>query len=425
VTATESRVDHREIYFPDHMREMVHYSYPSPDRRWVLMVEMGRSGGFGQRCRIISFDGSSAMREVGPEGGCASAAWSPDGDWMYFAAQVDGASHLWRQRFPDGAPEQLTFGPTEEEHVTVSSDGRFLVTSVGQRRTSLWLHDSAGDKPLTAEGMASAPRLSLDGRRVYYLLQQTSASPGNELRVLDLTTGASERVLPGLSIMDFDIAPDESEVAFTRVGLGTGPGVWLAPLDRGEPPHEVARSADQVRFGARGELVFRSLEQTRNVVARMSRDGTEREVIADRPIIGLLDLSPDGAWAIAVAPGAAESSSLAISLEGGEVRVICALFSCQADWSEDGRFFIVSLPTRDNDQLARTNLVLPVPAGEAFPPLPPEGLTLDELDEVLAQPGARAIEGANMVPFAFGPDPSTYGFEKIETQRNLFRIPFE
>ena len=42
---------------------------------------------------------------------------------MYFGAAVDGSSHLWRQAFPDGAPEQVTFDPTEEEGVAVAPDG--------------------------------------------------------------------------------------------------------------------------------------------------------------------------------------------------------------------------------------------------------------------------------------------------------------
>jgi hypothetical protein len=333
---------------------------------------------------------------------------------------VDAESHLWRQRFPDGAPEQLTFGPTEEESVAISPDGAFLVTSVGQRRTSLWLHDSSGERPLTAEGMASSPRFSPDGRRVYYLMRQTSASPDNELRVLDLEARTSERVLPGLSVMDFDIAPDEREVAFTRMGSPTERGVWLAPLDRGEPPREIARGADQVFFGARGELVFRSLGQTSNVVARMSTEAAERTVVTEVPIINLLDVSPDGAWAVAVAPGATEYSSMAIPLRGGEPRAICAQVTCQARWLGNGDFLNVSLPNQESG--GRRTLVLPIPAGETFPPLPEGGLTMDNVQEALALPGASIVE-EDLV--AFASHPSTYVFTKIETQRDLFRIPFE
>ena len=67
-----------------------------------------------QPCRLVPFDGSSSRRQVGPTGNCTAAAWSPDGQWMYFTVVVHGSSHLWRQRFPRGEPQQLTNGPNEE-----------------------------------------------------------------------------------------------------------------------------------------------------------------------------------------------------------------------------------------------------------------------------------------------------------------------
>ena len=152
---------------------MAHYSYLSPDRRSVLVVEMTGAHAFTQPCRLVPFDGSSAGRQVGPQGTCLSAAWSPDGRWMYFAAVVGGASHLWRQRFPDGAPEQITFGPFEEEGIAVAPDGRSLVTSIGMRRSAVWIHDAAGERAIVSEGYASAPRLSRDGTRVFYLFLGT------------------------------------------------------------------------------------------------------------------------------------------------------------------------------------------------------------------------------------------------------------
>ncbi|HSR08681.1 MAG TPA: hypothetical protein VLM42_16130 [Bryobacteraceae bacterium] len=101
----------RPIYFPEHERRMAHYSYASPDRKWALVVEMEPGW---LPCRVIPLDGSSPGRQVGPDGECTAAAWSPDGTWMYFGVAVSGARHLWRQRFPDGAAEQITFGPAEE-----------------------------------------------------------------------------------------------------------------------------------------------------------------------------------------------------------------------------------------------------------------------------------------------------------------------
>ena len=170
VTATEGRADSREIYFQPNEHAMAHYSYASPDRQSVLVVEMTSAHAFTQPCRLVPFDGSSAGRQVGPQGTCTSAAWSPDGQWMYFGVTVGGSSHLWRQRFPDGAPEQITFGPLEEEGIALAPDGRSLVTSVGTRRSAIWIHDAAGERAIVSEGYAAAPRLSRDGTRVFYLL---------------------------------------------------------------------------------------------------------------------------------------------------------------------------------------------------------------------------------------------------------------
>ena len=207
VTATDGRADSREIYIQPDEHAMAHYSYASPDRQWVLVVEMSGAHAFTQPCRLIPFDGSSAGRQVGPQGTCLSAAWSPDGRWMYFGAVVGGSSHLWRQRFPDGAPEQITFGPLEEEGIALAPDGRSLVTSVGMRRSAVWIHDAAGERAIVSEGYASAPRFSRDGTRVFYLfarewwLAASGWIPASaDLRSVDLASGKSDTVLSGQSV---------------------------------------------------------------------------------------------------------------------------------------------------------------------------------------------------------------------------------
>ena len=103
----DDRSSHRDIYLPSHERGMAHFSYLSPDRKSVLVVEMGKTGDW-ERCRLVPFDGSSTGVPVGPVGACQFAAWSPDGRWMYFAAHVSGHSHIWRQRYRNGVPEQIT-----------------------------------------------------------------------------------------------------------------------------------------------------------------------------------------------------------------------------------------------------------------------------------------------------------------------------
>jgi hypothetical protein len=38
----------------------------------------------------------------------------------------------------DGAPEQITFGPTQQEGTAITPDGRYLTTSMGIERASVW-----------------------------------------------------------------------------------------------------------------------------------------------------------------------------------------------------------------------------------------------------------------------------------------------
>ena len=52
-----------------------------------------------------------------------------------------GLYHIWRQRYPDGTPEQITVGPTEQEGTAITLDGQHLITSMGLHRAAVWLHD--------------------------------------------------------------------------------------------------------------------------------------------------------------------------------------------------------------------------------------------------------------------------------------------
>src|SRR5206468_2069253 len=131
---------------------------------------------------------------------------------MYFTGVVDGKHHLWRQRFPNGQPEQMTFGPAEEDGVAVMQDGS-LVTSFGMGQDAIWLHDRRGDRSLSSEGTvinrmgaASLPSFSPNGRYVHYLRESTGSV--RELWRADIESGRNEPVLPGIAMVGYDISPD-------------------------------------------------------------------------------------------------------------------------------------------------------------------------------------------------------------------------
>jgi Tol biopolymer transport system component len=414
VTATVSRSEQREIYFPEHERAMAHYSYLSPDRRWVLISEMDRAGTF-QPCRLTSFDASSPGRQVGPQGACTGTAWSPDGRWMYFIAAVGGASHLWRQRFPDGQPEQITFGPGEEYGVSVASDGASLVTAVGQQRSAIWIHDDKGERQVTTEGVAVSPQLSLDARRLYYLVRQSSTTSSDfELRSMELSSGRSDRLITDRPVTQFTVSEDEREVVFSALTPGGVSEIWLAAIDRSTPPRRIAQNADGVSF-AGSDLVFRSLEDKRNFIERIGKDGNGRRRVFDTPILGLVDVSPDGKWATVGAPGPDGSTivEMAVSIETGVSRVICG--RCQAFWGPDGKW-LYALPGPVGD----AEFLLAVPLGATQEPPQALSTLVAEASQGAVPSGTRLI-GTRF--FAPGPNPSTYAFVRREMQRNLYRIP--
>ena len=428
VTATENRSAHREVYFPADERGMAHYSYASPDRKWALVVEMDTDW---LPCRLIPLAGGSPGRRVGPPGACTSAGWSPDGSWMYFGAAMAGKRHLWRQRFPNGQPEQITSGPQEEDGVAVAPDGRSLITSIFTQQNSVWLHDSTGDHAVSTEGYAASPdehgpplSFSSDGKRLYHLLRRDSPASPTELWRASLDSGRSEAVVSGFSIRAYDISSDEKEVVFSTQPAGQASQLWLASLDRSAPPHRIAATGEDFpHFGPNGEVLFRLTDGKTRYLAHMGRDGAKRTKVVPFPIINTGAISPDRRFVILFA-GALDSktpnavATMAIPIAGGPARRIC--LACEATWSPNGKYFYVGIaPPSRTDPTGRM-VAIPVPAGETLPPLPAAGIRTEA--EALAIPGARTIEQGQI---AAGPDPSTYAYVKSAVHANLFRIPLQ
>ena len=406
VTSQESRAGEREIYFPENQRAMAHYSYLSPDQKSVLAVEMDPTW---KPCRLVPMEQPSIGRQVGPSGPCTTAAWSPDGKWMFFIAEINGANHIWRQRFPDGPPEQITTGPGEEQGLAMAPDGKSLITSVGARKSSVWMHDARGEHAISPEGSASRPKVTTDGKRVYYLLRKNTSGAA-ELWLTERDSGISRSALPGVPLIDFDISHDGQQVAFTdRRGLDSQ--LFIAPLDGSGPPRRVAGGGDRINFGRSGELVFRQFGPRFNYLARVKTDGTGLERIV--PILEMGFVSPDGNWAT-VAGLEGQDGTRAVSLKDQARKLICATI-CQPRWSADGAYLYVTMNPTPSE--ARPTLVFPIPPGAGLPALPAQGL---------APYADQELRGVPKIPQSWpgpGPDPQTYAFEKSEFVANLFRIP--
>jgi DNA-binding winged helix-turn-helix (wHTH) protein len=422
VTATEARADFREIYYPAHERGMAHYSYPSPNRKWALVVEMDGNGEWAP-CRLVSIDGGSPARSIGPSVSCTSAGWSPDGTWMYFSAAVDGRSHLWRQRFPEGPPEQITFGPTEEDGVAVEPAGQALITSLGVHESAIWIHDAQGDRPLSSEGEAvagiSPPAFSQDDKVLYYLLRHGKEGSGAELWRMFMGSGRSEPVFPGVFMLAYDVSPDSRRVVYSAAAPGGKTQLWVAPIDKGSPASKVGETGGMwPHFGAGGQILFQVEEGNSNYLEQMNLDGSGRTKVVAYPIVEVQGISPGRRWIMAMvpaSPGDNGPAPMAIPLDGGPPQRICKSY-CVPVWSPNGKFLFIPVEAPSRTSAGRS-LAIPVGPGESLPAFPPGGI--EPLADVSVMPGSLSVPRADLVP---GIDPAHYAYVNTTVHRNLYRI---
>jgi Tol biopolymer transport system component len=420
VSSTERRTAPQNVHVPPPPDGMAHRSYLSPDGQWVLVVEMDIKSWL--RCRLVPFDGGSAGKPVGPvPAQCTDAAWSPDGAWMYFTAMTANGVHIWRQRFPDGAPEQVTFGAGTEEGIHFAPDGRSFVTSVGASQSTLWVHDSDGERQITSEGYGFMPSLSADRKKLYYLIRSYGLRSWNQggLWVADLETKQRQRLLADFEIVYYSISADGQRVVFVSVDEQGRTPVLLASLNGQLPPRQLSTiDAAAAFFGPPGEVFFGSAGQQQFYVYRVKDDGSELQKAITTPLLPLA-VSPDGQW-IAVQDPTAWGALIVYPAGGSSPRRLCD--QCAPPWgTEPPPFYFGWTPDSEFVYWNFTNATyaIPLQSGRMLPRIPAGGIQSKE--GVAALPGARLIsEQDRSVP---GPNPSMYVFVKVSTQRNIYRVP--
>jgi eukaryotic-like serine/threonine-protein kinase len=430
VTANAGGDDLRQVYAPSNEQGMAHRSLVSPDGAWLLIAEMDAA--VWQRCRLVPIDGSSIGRRVGPDGQCTSAAWSPDGKWMYFSSNSKGSFHIWRQRFPDGAPEQITNGPTEEEGIAPDPDGRSLLTSVGSRHSSIWIHDERGEREISREGYAFIPKtpnggtsqpVSADGRLVYYLVRRGAVRFGGigeragELWAADVTTGASRPIVTGRDVIGYDTSHDGTQLAFAALDDHGVSHVWLMRLDRADEPRQISTlEMDSPRFTRAGDVFCRGRENGQTFVYRLRPDRAPEKLL-NQPVAFFLTVSPDGDWIIAKVPDAPGRSGSLINKAfrtSGAGRPLTLCHGCEIDWTSNGRSLVLRF--LGGDASSAETLIMPLGSSGAMPEFPAEGF---QSKTDLA--GLSVAHATNAWAYPTG-NGLRYVFARASTRRNIYRI---
>jgi eukaryotic-like serine/threonine-protein kinase len=414
VATDENRGNSRDVYVPPGERSMAHHAYLSPDGQWVLVIQMNTHGDIVP-CRVVPFHGNGEARVVGhADSICRNGAWSPDGKWMYLSEENEGQTHIWRQQFPDGKLEQLTFGPTSQEGIAVAPDGKSFITSVGSEDSTVWFHDKDGEHQVSSEGYATQPSFAGNEGKIYYLMVN-GQTPGFELWSKELASGKVEEVLPGQAMKSYSISSDGKKVAYAVKDSNDHSSIWVAPTNRSASPTRISSPAseDSPFFLPDGDLIFRASEGASNFAYRMKADGTGRRKITEGRVFDIHGVSPDGRWVIAPSPGGnydGGTSTNAIAVDGSAIVTICESY-CFTVWDRAMKIAYIYAPAYANSSYA-----FALERDSELPKVPHGGIA--EAEDFT---NAKAAKIPKIVVSAASS--SVYAYTQVSTRRNLYRIP--
>jgi Tol biopolymer transport system component len=231
-------------------------------------------------------------------------------------------------------------------------------------------------------------------------------------------------------MQNFMVSHDGRRVVFVEADNAGRSSVWIAALDRGSAPRELAAGGLAAFFVEGGDVLFVAREKTSTVHYRVKAGGGEPAVVPaplykGRPLdfdSGIPFVSSDGKWV--VMQGGIEGGYGAVvvyPVSGGSPTLVCSACAVPPNfergwqelyvhWTPDGKFIYLNF--------RGSVYAIPLRPGETLPPVPASGFR--KAQEIAALPGAQLIREPHAIP---GPNPSTYAYPRFSTQRNIYRIP--
>ncbi len=152
-------------------------------------------------------------------------AWSPDGEWVIYSADVrgDGSFDLLRTRLDGSATEVVLSDSSRKSHARYSPDGRYIVYTTGSdlNNSRTWeialLDTQTGQtRNLTNNTTRDAsPVFSPDGSRIMYITYLGENT--NAIAIMN-ADGSDQRILydGGANIWAAHYSPDGAYIVFTR-----------------------------------------------------------------------------------------------------------------------------------------------------------------------------------------------------------------
>jgi Tol biopolymer transport system component len=317
----------------------------SPDGRWIG-ASARAAGTMRFEIRAFPVDGGKARSVTAPHfAEIDGLAWAPDGKALVVAAaeRLGREGQIWYVPDPGGPPRRLTQDPSSYHHVSLSRDGKTLVTSRVTHVSNLWVagtHEGAPQRQITSgAGHYHSLAWTPDGRIVYSALQDGAW----DLWIADADGRRAERLTADAGA-NFDpaISPDGRSVAFVSDRAGSI-SLWIADLGGG-PPRRLSPGNYDIAptFTPDGRfVVYTSVIDENQTLWRIpAAGGTPLRITSFHTRTAAV--SPDGRLlAAAYWDGRPESTwKLAVlPFEGGQPRQLFALpptASLSVRWTPDG-----------------------------------------------------------------------------------------
>jgi Tol biopolymer transport system component len=313
-------------------------------------------------------------------------AWSPDGQTIAYAAEVDGILQIFTRRLGAGTSAQVTNAAFDGRHPFWSADGkRLYYVSLARQRESIWSISAAGGTPQVAIENAVRGAMSPDGRTLAFLRDEQRgdivgasalwlATPGGTgpwpSKAIDAAATRYD-ALGDLRFIEGALAfsPDGRMLGLSMVprtiGLPAerrGWQFWLLPLPSGEPVRRLQWWQDPVPRAA----VFAWMPDSRHVVlgmASLTSSGSNlwlADLTDDRA--RPLTTSPDSEFDPSVSPsgeqvvftrGESHYDVVEVSLDGATPQPLVATTRSESDpaWSRDGQLMTYVSDRNGHDEI--------------------------------------------------------------------------
>jgi Tol biopolymer transport system component len=303
-------------------------------------------------------------------------AWSPDGQTIAYAAEINDTLQIFTRRLSSPGSAQVTQAPYDCKHPFWSPDGkRIYYVSLARDRESIWSVGAAGGTPQVVMENAGRGAISPDGRTLAFLRDEQRADiVGTASLWFSTPVGAEPTRYVQFDPMRFvegvlAFSPDGSKLGVCAVPRSInrqpderGWQFWIVPLPEGRPSRRFKWWSDV----APRVTSFAWLPDSRHVVLGVTSLSTPGSHL------WMADLERDRTWSLTRGPGSESypSSSpdggrivfatgepdydlVEIPLGGNATRPLLATARSESDpvWSPDGTLFAYVTDRSGQDEI--------------------------------------------------------------------------